>query len=295
MKTLLSQGFSRSLLSLATCGYLPYSRQNSLNLATHHPQEYPGSLRSSLRRGDARKSRSADSLGRSNRCEQTRGGSVPLASSCEVSSDLIRANERLGHDRIRIISITRGRQAADRHRMDHRRVVFLQGESRSKCHGRCDRGNRRAFTGTNNTRIEPGQGRRKAESAATTARVACIVTHLRELRSAITLRRKTASNSPTFVTPAKLPRIAVSRVRPMAPSGTGSISSSAWTPPISLEQAMGALHCRDGYLTRRRNVRVSAFCSLGSGARQRGGTNVADETGPSQIFEDTFFELDLRT
>jgi hypothetical protein len=34
MKTLLPQGFSRSLLSLTTCGYLPYSRQNSLNLAT---------------------------------------------------------------------------------------------------------------------------------------------------------------------------------------------------------------------------------------------------------------------
>jgi hypothetical protein len=34
--------------SLATCGYLPYSRQNSLNLATHHPQGCPGDFHSSI-------------------------------------------------------------------------------------------------------------------------------------------------------------------------------------------------------------------------------------------------------
>jgi hypothetical protein len=59
MKTLLPQGFTRSLPSFTTCGYLPSSRQNSLNLATRHPQGCPGNLRSSLREEDAGKSRSA--------------------------------------------------------------------------------------------------------------------------------------------------------------------------------------------------------------------------------------------
>jgi hypothetical protein len=48
MKTLVPQGFSRSHLSLATCEYLPYSRQNSLNLATHQPQGCAGNFHSSL-------------------------------------------------------------------------------------------------------------------------------------------------------------------------------------------------------------------------------------------------------
>jgi hypothetical protein len=169
MKTLLPEGFSRSLLSLTTYGYLPYSRQNSLNLATHGSQGCAGNLGSPLFQGDGRKSRSADCRERSTRREYPRGGLVPLPWSSEVSIDLVNAAETLGQDRIHIISITARRTALDWCRREHGRVVFLRGKSRSKCDCPRDRGNYPAFMATNNTRVEPRQRRRKAESAAYTA------------------------------------------------------------------------------------------------------------------------------
>jgi hypothetical protein len=45
MKTAVPQGFSRSLLSLSTCGYLPYSRQKCQKFARNHPQGYPQKFR----------------------------------------------------------------------------------------------------------------------------------------------------------------------------------------------------------------------------------------------------------
>jgi hypothetical protein len=41
MKTLVPQGFSRSLPSLSICGHLPYSRQKCQKFARNHPQGYP--------------------------------------------------------------------------------------------------------------------------------------------------------------------------------------------------------------------------------------------------------------
>jgi hypothetical protein len=219
MKTLLPQGSSRSLLSLTTCGYLPYSRQNSLNLATHRSQGCPGKLGSPLFQGDGRKSRSADCRERSTRREDPRGGLAPLPWSCEVSIDLVNAAETLGQDRIHIISITARHTALDWSRREHGRVVFLRGKSRSKCDCPRDRGNYPAFIATNNTRIEPRQRRRRAESAAYTAGAACAVTHSRELQSAIRLRGQTASTCLTLVTPARLPTIGESRDQPIAPTG----------------------------------------------------------------------------
>jgi hypothetical protein len=210
MKTLLPQGFSRSLLSLTTCGYLPYSRQNSLNLATHRSQGCVGNLGSPLFQGDGPKSRSADCR-RSTRREHPRGGLAPLPWSCEVSIDLVSATETLGQDRIHIISITARRTALDWCRRENGRVVFLRGKSRSKCDCPRDRSNYPAFMATNNTRIEPRQRQRRAESAAYTAGAACAVTHSRELQSAIRLRRQAASTCLTLVTPARLPTIGESR------------------------------------------------------------------------------------
>jgi hypothetical protein len=130
MKTLLPQGFSRSLLSFTRCGYIPYSRQNSLNLARRHPQGCPGTLHSSLHQGDGRKSRSAGCRGRSTRRERARGGLVPLPWTCEVSNALVYATETLGLDRIRIISISPRRTTSDWRRRDHGSVPFLRGVRR---------------------------------------------------------------------------------------------------------------------------------------------------------------------
>lgn len=158
MKTLLSQGFSRSLLSPATCGYLPYSRQNSLNLATHLSPGCPGNLGSPLHQGDGRKSRCAHSRERSTRRECPRGGLAPYALVLESfdrlgqrerearpGSDPHHANYRTAHNR---------RSAPER---DHRRIVLLQGESLSKCDSLRDRRNYRAFTRTKNTCNEARQ------------------------------------------------------------------------------------------------------------------------------------------
>jgi hypothetical protein len=127
MKTLLPQGFLRSLLSFTTCGYLPYSRQNSLNLATRHPQGCPRNLWSSLYQGDGRKSRFAGCRERSTPREPARGGLFPLPCSCEGSSALVRATEMLGVDRIGIIPIAAWRMTFDRRRKNHGSVVVLRG------------------------------------------------------------------------------------------------------------------------------------------------------------------------
>jgi hypothetical protein len=134
MKTLLPQGFSRSLISFTTCGYLPCSRQNSLNLATQNPQGCPGNLRGSLRQEDAGKSRSANCRERSPRRERARGGSVPLPWSCEDSSALVRASETFDPDRIGIIPVSARRMTSDRRRSDHRH--FLARRMAIQCDGR---------------------------------------------------------------------------------------------------------------------------------------------------------------
>ena len=205
MKTLLPQGFSRSLLSFTRCGYIPYSRQNSLNLARRHPQGCPGTLHSSLHQGDGRKSRSAGCRGRSTRRERARGGLVPLPWTCEVSNALVYATETLGLDRIRIISISPRRTTSDWRRRDNGSVPFLRGVRR--------------FTVTvvrsrQSSRLQWDERHPyRAQTRATQAtehpiyRQRCLrLTRSLELQSASSLWRETRSRCLTLVTPARLPR-----------------------------------------------------------------------------------------
>jgi hypothetical protein len=205
MKTPLPQGFSRLLLSFTTCGYLPSSRQNSLNLATHYPQGCPGNLRGSLRQEDGRKSRSADGRERSTRRERARVGLVPLPCSCEVWSALVRATQTPGLDRIRIIPISARRMTSDRRRRDHGSVVFLRGEARfsvtiarsqqsSRLHG--ERQHPYRFQTSTTQATEYPVHRQRCRR----------VTRSPERQSVNSLRRETLSNCLTLVTPPSLPR-----------------------------------------------------------------------------------------
>ena len=249
MKTLLPQGFSRSLLSFTSCGYLPSSRQNSLILATRHPQGCPGNLRSSLRQEDTYKSRSADCRERSTRRERARGGLSPLPSSCEVSSALVRATETVGLDRIRLILVSTRRLTSDRRRKDHSRVAFLRGESRVSLTVARSRQSPRLHE----DRLHPYQAQTKTTQATEYAmyRQRCLrVTRSPELQSANGLRREPRSSCLTLVTPATLPR--------------------------------------HGCRTRRRHAPVRAFCSFGSGSRKWDGTNAAGGAASPQISREVF-------
>ena len=52
MKTLVPQGVSRSILSRASCGNLPYSRQKCQKFDRNHPQGYPRNFHSKIYRID---------------------------------------------------------------------------------------------------------------------------------------------------------------------------------------------------------------------------------------------------
>ena len=52
MKTLVPQGVSRSILSRASCGNLPYSRQKCQKFARNHPQGYPRNFQGAIHRTD---------------------------------------------------------------------------------------------------------------------------------------------------------------------------------------------------------------------------------------------------
>ena len=52
MKTLVPQGVSRSVLSLATCGYLPCSGQKCQKFARKHPQGYARNFQGAIHRTD---------------------------------------------------------------------------------------------------------------------------------------------------------------------------------------------------------------------------------------------------
>ena len=56
MKLLVTRGFSRSLLSRSTCGYLACSRRKCQKFARNDPQRYPENLHPTVVPGDERKS-----------------------------------------------------------------------------------------------------------------------------------------------------------------------------------------------------------------------------------------------
>jgi hypothetical protein len=107
MKIAVPQGFSRSLLSLSTCGYLPYSRQKCQKFARNHPQGYPQKFRKhdgppNILRADEKRSSSLlrGWIQASAQIDRLAGYLTVSHTHHSDPGDLFRATESLGRDSI---------------------------------------------------------------------------------------------------------------------------------------------------------------------------------------------------